>query len=203
MELSKVLDGFTMNDTLVIKAQVQVILDKPSRPFRCLDPQYRRELVRVYLTNVEGVCRRFCEDKKAKLGWVRDEIDRFKDFWLGLSKEAQRKLLADKADGILKGLVKQFFNEKEVTSTLVMDALFSGLKQAEEHSRSYSEGKGAGPDGPPLVLIKPERNTFSLHGDLLEVAERVNKDFIPAPKEEKVSELILADTCRGARMNVP
>lgn len=53
MELTKVLDGFTVADTLVIKAQVQVIHEKIARPFRCLDPQYRRELVRVYLTNVE------------------------------------------------------------------------------------------------------------------------------------------------------
>ena len=53
MELTKVLDGFTVADTLVIKAQVQVIHEKVARPFRCLDPQYRRELVRVYLTNVE------------------------------------------------------------------------------------------------------------------------------------------------------
>ena len=35
-ELSKVLDGFTVADTLVIKAQVQVIHEKPARPFRCL-----------------------------------------------------------------------------------------------------------------------------------------------------------------------
>ena len=53
MELTKVLDGFTVADTLVINAQVQVIHEKVARPFRCLDPQYRRELVRVYLTNVE------------------------------------------------------------------------------------------------------------------------------------------------------
>ena len=31
--------------------------------------------------------------------------------------------------------MKRFFNEKEVTSTLVMDALFSGCKQLEEASR--------------------------------------------------------------------
>lgn len=41
MELSKVLDGFTVADTLVIKAQVQVIHEKPARPFRCLESQYR------------------------------------------------------------------------------------------------------------------------------------------------------------------
>ena len=32
----------------------------------------------MYLTNVEGVCRRFCDEKKAKLGWVKDEIEKFK-----------------------------------------------------------------------------------------------------------------------------
>ena len=35
--------------------------------------------------------------------------------------------------------MKQFFNEKEVTSTLVMDALYSGCKQIDEHSRAYLE----------------------------------------------------------------
>lgn len=39
----------------------------------------------------------------------------------------------------VQGIVKQFFNEKEVTSTLVMDALYSGCKQIEEHSRSWLE----------------------------------------------------------------
>ena len=34
-----------------------------------------------------------------------------------------------------QGVVKRFFNEKEVTSTLVMDALVSGVKQIEEISR--------------------------------------------------------------------
>ena len=37
--------------------------------------------------------------------------------------------------GGAQGVVKRFFNEKEVTSTLVMDALFSGCKQLEEASR--------------------------------------------------------------------
>jgi hypothetical protein len=32
-------------------------------------------------------------------------------------------------------VVKKFFNEKEVTSTLVMDALFSGCKQIEQATR--------------------------------------------------------------------
>ena len=41
----------------------------------------------------------------------------------------------------MQGLVKRFFNEKEVTSTLVMDALFSGCKQLEEMSRAAETKK--------------------------------------------------------------
>lgn len=85
-----------------MNSSLSIPRDKPSLPFRCLDPQYRRELVRVYLTNVEGVCRRFCDDKKQRLLWVKDEVQKFREFWVGLNTEQQRKLLAEKADGILK-----------------------------------------------------------------------------------------------------
>lgn len=37
--------------------------------------------------------------------------------------------------------MKRFFNEKEVTSTLVMDALFSGCKQVEEATRATAASK--------------------------------------------------------------
>lgn len=63
----QVLDGFTVADALVIKAQVQVIRDRPQRPFRCLNGQYRRELARVYLANVEGLARRFVDDRRGQL----------------------------------------------------------------------------------------------------------------------------------------
>ena len=50
---------------------------------------------------------------------------------------------------MVQGLVKRFFNEKEVTSTLVMDALFSGCKQVEEASRA-----GIGPKVCCLLVYK-------------------------------------------------
>lgn len=43
----------------------------------------------------------------------------------------------------MQGIVKQFFNEKEVTSTLVMDALFCGCKQLDKLSRSKVCGGAA------------------------------------------------------------
>jgi hypothetical protein len=76
--------------------------DKPSRPFRCLDPQYRRELVRVYLTNVESICRRFCDDKRGKLAWLKEEEEGFAAWWRSLGRQQQRELVSDRGDTILK-----------------------------------------------------------------------------------------------------
>merc|ERR1719359_2796751 len=160
MELSKVLDGFTVSDTLVIKAQVQVIQDRISRPFRCLDPQYRRELVRVYLTNVEGICRRFVEEHRERLARLRDDMDSFRGFWEGLPDHHRALLSNEQADIVFKAIVKRFFNEKEVTSTLVMDALHAGCRTLDVENRAAAQAERArlskeardagGPQPPPL-----------------------------------------------------
>lgn len=142
MELSKVLDGFTVADTLVIKAQVQVIHEKPARPFRCLESQYRRELVRVYLTNVEGICRRFLEEKREGLAKMREDKVKWEGMRQFLQSTGGKQLAAMamvKADVLLKGIVKRFFNEKEVTSTLVMDALYCGCRALDIGSTAIAE----------------------------------------------------------------
>jgi len=54
--------------------------EKSDRPFRCLDCQYRRELVRVYLTNVEQICRRFVEERRSKLGKLIEDKARWSRF---------------------------------------------------------------------------------------------------------------------------
>jgi len=41
--------------------------EKAHRPFRCLDCQYRRELIRVYLSGVEKTCAEFIKERKQKL----------------------------------------------------------------------------------------------------------------------------------------
>ncbi|KAG7672953.1 hypothetical protein Ndes2526B_g08521 [Nannochloris sp. 'desiccata'] len=141
MELNKVSDGFTVNDTLVIKAQVQVIPDRPVRPFRTLESQYRRELVRVYLTNVEGIVRRYVDEKRAVLSRVLSG-EGFIQFWQEQSDERRKKLASAPAAPLLKNLVKKFFNEKEVTSTLVMDALYCGAKLLERAGHIAVTGNG-------------------------------------------------------------
>ncbi len=60
--------------------------DRPQRPLRCLEGQYRRELVRVYLSNVEGIARRFVEEKREALqvgAACRDPRMRHYVGWLG------------------------------------------------------------------------------------------------------------------------
>ncbi|XXG77664.1 hypothetical protein AAC387_Pa08g1773 [Persea americana] len=188
MELSKVNDGFIVSDTLVIKAQVQVIREKARRPFRCLDCQYRRELVRVYLSNVELICRRFVEEKRGALGkLIEDKVrwSSFHAFWFGVDQNARRHLSRDKQDAILKDVVKSFFIEKEVTSTLVMDSLYSGLRALECQNRNK---KGTEKlvemeeTSDPIVFV--EKDMFVLADDALALLERAAMEPLP-PKDEK------------------
>lgn len=189
MELSKVLDGFTVADTLVIKAQVQVIRENPHRPFRCLDCQYRRELVRVYMTNVEGICRRFVEEKREKIGKLMDDPLRwpsFRAFWTSLEENVRRRLSREKTEIILKAIVKAFFNEKEVTSTLVMDALYSGCKALDYRSKN-KKGKINGVEieeaRNPVVWV--DKDFFVLAGDVLLLLGRAAHESLPSYKDEK------------------
>ncbi|KAK4487802.1 hypothetical protein RD792_005508, partial [Penstemon davidsonii] len=95
MELSKVSEGFIDADTLIIKAQVQVISERADRPFRCLHCQYRRELVRVYLTNVEQICRRFVEERRGKLGKLIEDKAR----WSSGLKALEGQYMGKKSKG--------------------------------------------------------------------------------------------------------
>ncbi|XP_059632399.1 TNF receptor-associated factor homolog 1a isoform X2 [Cornus florida] len=188
MELSKVLDGFIDADTLIIKAQVQVIRERADRPFRCLDFQYRRELVRVYLTNVEQICRRFVEERRGKLGKLIEDKARwssFCTFWLGIEQNARRRMCREKSDAILKVVVKHFFIEKEVTSTLVMDSLYSGLKALEGQTKSKKgRAKLLDAEEVPVPIVCVEKDTFVLVDDVLLLLERAAMEPLP-PKDEK------------------
>eukprot|EP00252_Welwitschia_mirabilis_P006889 TRINITY_DN1781_c0_g1_i1.p1 TRINITY_DN1781_c0_g1~~TRINITY_DN1781_c0_g1_i1.p1 ORF type:complete len:1298 (-),score=334.57 TRINITY_DN1781_c0_g1_i1:264-4157(-) len=188
MELSKVLDGFIVADILVIKAQVQVIRENPNRPFRCLDSQYRRELVRVYLSNVEKICRLFVEEKREKLAKLIEETSRwssFRAFWSAIDANVRQRLSREKTDVILKAIVKRFFNEKEVTSTLVMDALYSGCKALNYRSKNKKEraNSSEGDNSFPVVLV--EKDYFVLVDDVLSLLERAATEPLPPFKEDK------------------
>ena len=53
------------------------------------------------------------------------------------SPKRRAALTAERGEAVLAGLVKRFFNEKEVTSTLVMDALFCGCKLVHQASSEF------------------------------------------------------------------
>ncbi|KAK7393661.1 hypothetical protein VNO78_22222 [Psophocarpus tetragonolobus] len=189
MELSKVYDGFVdASDNLIIKAQVQVIREKADRPFRCLDCQYRRELVRVYLTNVEQICRRFVEERRSKLGKLIEDKARwssFCTFWREIDQTSRRRMSREKTDVILKVVVKHFFIEKEVTSTLVMDSLFSGLKALEGQIKcKKSRVKLLDAEEMPAPIVRAEKDMFVLVDDVLLLLERAAIEPLP-PKDEK------------------
>ncbi|XP_057547957.1 TNF receptor-associated factor homolog 1a-like [Amaranthus tricolor] len=188
MELSKVSEGFVEQDTLIIKAQVQVIRERAERPFRCLDCQYRRELVRVYLTNVEQICRRFVEERRGKLGKLIEDKARWSSFcafWLGMDQNTRRRMSREKKEMILKVVVKNFFIDKEVTSTLVMDSLYSGLKALEGQSKS-KKGKGKFLEGEatPAPIVRVEKDVFILVDDVVLLLERAAMEPLP-PKDDK------------------
>ncbi|KAE9619198.1 hypothetical protein Lalb_Chr02g0150601 [Lupinus albus] len=189
MELSKVYDGFVdTSDYLIIKAQVQVIREKSDRPFRCLDRQYRRELVRVYLTNIEQICRRFVEERRSKLRKLIDDKARWSSFfafWGRIDQNSRCHMSREKTDVILKVVVKHFFIEKEVASTLVMDSLYSGLKALEGQTKGIKvRVKLLGAEEMPAPIVHVENNMFVLVDDVLLLLERAATEPLP-PKDEK------------------
>jgi len=76
--------------------------DRPHMPFRCLDAQYRRELVRVYLTNVETICRKFVDEKRATLATLREDSQGFRAFLGSFDPTRRRKLAKENGEVLLK-----------------------------------------------------------------------------------------------------
>lgn len=91
----------------------------------------------------------------------------------------------EKSESILKVVVKHFFIEKEVTSTLVMDSLYSGLKALEGQNKGKkSRGKYLEAEELPVPIVGIEKDTFILVDDVLLLLERAAMEPLP-PKDEK------------------
>ncbi|XP_047072879.1 TNF receptor-associated factor homolog 1a-like [Lolium rigidum] len=208
MELSKIQDGFLVDDVLEIIAQVQVIREKVDRPFRCLDRLYRRELLRVYMTNIEQIYRRSVEEHRSKLTKLTEDKMRwssFRAFWLAIDPSTRHRMSREKSDVILKIIVKHFFVEKEVTSTLVMDSLHTGLKALEHQCRGKkSRGKLMDSEESPLSpapMVHVDMDMFVLAGDVLALLERAALEPLPcqplSPKDDKCSQSRTKDGSSG------
>jgi hypothetical protein len=102
----------------------------------------------------------------------------------------------EKSDVILKIIVKHFFVEKEVTSTLVMDSLHTGLKALEHQCRGKkSRGKLMDSEESPLSpapMVHVDMDMFVLAGDVLALLERAALEPLPcqplSPKDDKCSQ---------------
>ncbi|XP_052207799.1 TNF receptor-associated factor homolog 1b-like isoform X2 [Diospyros lotus] len=159
---------------------IAVCWERADRPFLYFDCQYRRELVRVYLTDVEKTCRRFVEEERSNLGKLIEDKARW-------SRE--------KTDAILRIIVKHFFIEKEVTSTLVMDSLYSGLKALEGQTKSkIGRGQLLDAEELPVPIICIERDMFVLVDDVLLLLER-------AAVDDKGPQNRMKDECAGEEFN--
>lgn len=90
----------------------------------------------------------------------------------------------EKSDSILKIVVKQFFIEKEVTSTLVMDSLYSGLKALEDQAKSKKAKGKCDAEEVPTPVVQLESDIFILVDDVLLLLERAAVEPLP-PKDEK------------------
>lgn len=92
----------------------------------------------------------------------------------------------ERADAILKVVVKHFFIEKEVTSTLVMDSLYSGLKALEGGITNNRKGKAKLLDAEeiPAPIVHIDKDAFVLVDDVLLLLERAAVEPLP-PKDEK------------------
>jgi hypothetical protein len=112
----------------------------------------------------------------------------FRAFWSGIDRISRRQITRDRTDSVLKLLVKNFFIEKEVTSTLVMDALSTGLKVLEWQSRGDNLRLALrlpGFDDIPEPLVRIDEDMFVLADDIINLIERVATEPALRQKEEK------------------
>ena len=97
-----------------------------------------------------------------------------------MDPSVRRHMTREKTETILKVLVKQFFIEKEVTSTLVIESLYSGFKALEYQSKNK---KGipklteTDAQSTPMVLI--DQDMFVLADDVILLLERAALDTLP------------------------
>jgi len=91
-------------------------------------------------------------------------------------------------DVILKIVVKHFFVEKEVTSTLVMDSLYSGLKALEgQNKNKESRPRLMDTEESTAPIVSVDKDSFALVDDVLLLLEKAALEPLPK-KEEKSSQ---------------
>jgi hypothetical protein len=99
---------------------------------------------------------------------------------------------SEKSDIILKIIVKSFFVEKEVTSTLLMDALYTGLKTLEHHSKGNKGTVRSTTAELSTPMVHVDMDMLVLTGDFIALLERAALEPLSSqplsPKDDKCSQ---------------
>ncbi|CAA7057376.1 unnamed protein product [Microthlaspi erraticum] len=177
IELPKLHEGFIYDsDSLLIGVQIQVIRERVDRPFRCLDYEYRRELVTVFAPEVHLPLLWFVEEYRRELIKVTEDKlnwNCFGAFWLGLDQNSRRQLSWAKRDEVLKEVVKNFFHEQKITSAFVMEFLYSGLKALEGQTKDKKCRLGlTDTEVSPAPMVTVEKDMFVLADDVMSLIHR-------------------------------
>ncbi|KAK6145975.1 hypothetical protein DH2020_019844 [Rehmannia glutinosa] len=106
-----------------------------------------------------------------------------------------------------KSCCEAFFIEKEVTSTLVMDSLYIGLRALEDQKALEGQNKGKKSKGKhseaeefPVPIVRIENDTFVLVDDVMLLLERAAMEPLP-PKDEKGPQNRTKDGTAGEEFN--
>jgi chemotaxis protein histidine kinase CheA len=118
-----------------------------------------------------------------------EQWSNLRQFWNSREGKEKAQLTMEKSDILLKGIVKRFFNEKEVTSTLVMDALYCGCRaldiaedDLEDKATSVSVSNKCS------VAMSVVQNKAVLTGDFVSALERAaDGTAFDADEEDKKS----------------
>ncbi|XP_017436153.1 TNF receptor-associated factor homolog 1b isoform X3 [Vigna angularis] len=129
------------------------------------------------------------------------QVISFFSFWGEIDQTSKRHMSREKTDVILKVVVKHFFIEKEVTSTLVMDSLHSGLKALEGQTKNQkAKVKLLDAEEIPAPIVHVEKDMFVLVDDVLLLLERAAIEPLP-PKDEKCPQNRTKDGDSGEDFN--
>ena len=118
-----------------------------------------------------------------------EQWSNLRQFWNSREGKEKVQLTMEKSDILLKGIVKRFFNEKEVTSTLVMDALYCGCRALDIAENDLeAKATSVSTSNKCSVAMSIVQNKSVLTGDFVSALERAaDGTAFDADEEDKKS----------------
>ncbi|CAA7057369.1 unnamed protein product [Microthlaspi erraticum] len=114
----------------------------------------------------------YLDDSGSLLITSQVQVISFSDFWLGLDQNFKREMSRERRDVIHEQLVTIFFDENEVTSTLLMDAFYSGLKSLALEGQTKTRPRVTDTEDLPAPMVRMDGDMFVLVDDFVLLLER-------------------------------